>query len=173
MQHQKGFTLIELIIVIVILGILAVTAAPKFIDIQKDAKASTVKAVQGALNSATSIVYGKALIAGENSGAGSVDINGATVTLINGYPDAAYDLKLLLDIDGEMEADFAAGATTGTVGTGAAAGNPGAQRSALVFYGADASTFDFSDLDTGCLILYTQATENNAPSVVSYTGGCN
>ena len=49
MRNQKGFTLIELIIVIVVLGILAVTAAPQFVDFSTDAKSSAVKGLKGSL----------------------------------------------------------------------------------------------------------------------------
>ena len=62
--NQKGFTLIELVVVIVILGILAVTAAPKFIDLTSDAKASVVQAVEGSLNSAADMAHAKALVEG-------------------------------------------------------------------------------------------------------------
>ena len=57
MKQQSGFTLIELIIVIVILGILAATALPKFVDLSSDAKASALKGVVGTLNAAMSTNY--------------------------------------------------------------------------------------------------------------------
>lgn len=65
MQKQNGFTLIELVVVIIILGILAVTAAPKFINLQGDARVSALQGVKGALQGANSLYFSKAAIAGK------------------------------------------------------------------------------------------------------------
>ncbi|WP_144212320.1 type II secretion system protein [Shewanella donghaensis] len=75
MQKQQGFTLIELVVVIIILGILAVVAAPKFINLQGDARVSTLQGAKAAIQSANSLVYSKAALAGEEKKLlGSVDI---------------------------------------------------------------------------------------------------
>ena len=56
MKKQAGFTLIELVIVIIILGILAVTAAPKFLNLQDDAKEAAAQGVQAAVSSSAQLV---------------------------------------------------------------------------------------------------------------------
>ena len=81
MKKQSGFTLIELVVVIIILGILAVTAAPKFINLQSDARASTVKGLEAAIKGADTLINSKSLIAGNNTVA---DTDGPTVTVETG-----------------------------------------------------------------------------------------
>lgn len=93
MKNQRGFTLIELIIVIVILGILAVTAAPRFIDIQSEARTETLNGVKGALQGASQLVFAKAAIAGVQKLATTdanavIQIAGNNVETNYGYPDA-------------------------------------------------------------------------------------
>jgi MSHA pilin protein MshA len=86
MKMQKGFTLIELIVVIVILGILAATALPRFANLQGDARMASANAALGSIRSAAAIAHGQWLL--RNQPASSV-IEGVVVTFTNGYPNAA------------------------------------------------------------------------------------
>lgn len=67
MRKTNGFTLIELIVVIVILGVLAVTAAPRFLNLQTDAKNSALLGLKGAIESAMEVSYGKLALEGLES----------------------------------------------------------------------------------------------------------
>ncbi|WP_146491221.1 Tfp pilus assembly protein FimT/FimU [Vibrio sp. T20] len=63
-MENKGFTLIEMVVVIIILGILSVTAAPRFLSLNSDARIATLDGFIGAFNATNEIVMGKATIEG-------------------------------------------------------------------------------------------------------------
>lgn len=146
-NKQQGFTLIELVVVIVILGILAVTAAPKFIDLTSDAKASVVEAVRGSINSAADMAHAKALVAGQTASTGAVSVAGGTITLKHGWPDEASIAALL-----ELDADIAE--VSGTAGS---------------FEHVDASD------KANCVAVYEDSGVTSAeirPSITSTVTGC-
>jgi MSHA pilin protein MshA len=86
-NQQSGFTLIELIMVIVILGILAAFALPKFADLSTDAKKASLSGLAGSLKSAAAIARSSQLAKSATLGT-SVSLDGTAVSMVNGYPQA-------------------------------------------------------------------------------------
>ncbi|MGI9919082.1 type II secretion system protein [Vibrio owensii] len=150
MKRQGGFTLIELVVVIVILGILAVTAAPRFLNLQDDARNSGLDGLKGAITGAAGIVYGKAAIAGvESSDSTNLDLGGnaGSIAIVYGYP-AATENALNAVVDG-LETDWAVlnGPTSGAI------------------------SFGYTGYTDNC-VVYTEATASAAASVQTSTTAC-
>ncbi|QYJ75862.1 prepilin-type N-terminal cleavage/methylation domain-containing protein [Shewanella sp. FJAT-52076] len=168
MKKQQGFTLIELVVVIIILGILAVTAAPKFINLQSDARVSALSGAKAAIQGANSLVYSRAALAGVERNANnatpapSVDIGTGTPAVTHfGYLQATE-----AELENALEFDFDAGtsATDPTVANETAA-------EWVIFSAAGVATIWQKGSPATCRFTYTQATSQTVGPVFSAMPG--
>lgn len=194
-KTQQGFTLVELIIVIVILGILAVTAAPRFLNFTGDAREAVLQSVSGAIKAGNSLVYGKGAIAGQTGSALSC-YNATTQTVVaaaageaasnntEGVVPVTNCVAAAGTVDlvfGYLDADAAAftaaldltdfAVADATVPTTAytvpvAAGT--------IRIAGTAAELNPASAATGCYVTYTQAAAaNTEPTITITDGGCN
>jgi MSHA pilin protein MshA len=141
-SKSQGFTLIELVVVITILGILAAFAVPRFVALENQARTASVQALEGSVRSASALARGMAMASGNPA---SISMEGRTITLANGYPDADSIDDAIADLNGFTFA------VAGGVAT---------------FTRSGAAT------PASCVVTYTPAAANGAPTIARTTTGC-
>ena len=177
-KTQQGFTLVELIIVIVILGILAVTAAPRFLNFTQDARLAVLDSVAGAIKAGNALVYGKAAIAGQTASELSCyEPASQTVIAPTGTTPACSATAAKL-VYGYLAADKDAFARALSLSDFVTKNSTDTTTVAVVAntlrLGGSESEVNPATIATGCYVVYAQSTAKNVEPVITPTiAGCN
>ncbi len=112
-KAQKGFTLIELVVVITILGILAAFAFPRFAALEVEARIAATEGLGGSIRAASALAHSLSLVQGL-AAAAPVDMEGTAITMVSNYPAglAVGITAALQDITGFGTPSYAAGLAT-------------------------------------------------------------
>jgi MSHA pilin protein MshA len=146
-SKQNGFTLIELVVVIVILGILAAFAVPRFMGMEGEARAATVKNLAGTLRASSTMARAKCLAQSCVNGA-VIPFENSTLTIANGYPNRQTIINTI---------------------QGSTAGNPGLLPGWIVTnQGANAIRFRKDGGTATCWVQYANAANVNTPPAITF-----
>ncbi len=161
---QSGFTLIELVTVIVLLGILSATAASKFIDLSSDANIAVLKSMGGTILSGARLVYAQAIIKGvQDQAKTTIDITGDGVDdleIIFGYPSASRTNGISKIMSSSFSTEWTWSTTYGDTRFWLTTAKLGGRSGVYVNLTAVRAS--------GCYILYDPATSIGAAPTVSY-----
>lgn len=160
-KAEQGFTIVELVVVIALLGILAAVALPRFLNVNDDARKAVMDHLEGKMHTVAATVYAQAVVAGVHNDSrndADVVIDGLIAELKYGYPEARVSTAGHADIVDLLDLNLSGGLAV----------DDSANNSVRIGYDTN---------NNGCYLQYTEADASasapNPYSVVRVNTGCN